>query len=975
MENMEDTRGAQKPKLDKLSSHPSSLEHSSDEDTPHSNMDHRRNSRHSAPSSKHRHDDLELAKTMSIAETMSPMREFLFVGLLCSAQMVTQIGLVGVLNILHIIGPELGITDPAVLPWLVAGYSLTVGTFILLSGRCGDLFGYKNMLVVGYVWFAVWNVVAGCSVFVEGKGGQVLFIFCRVLGGIGPAILLPNALGLLGATYNEGRKKDMVFSLFGACAPGGAIVGGAFAGLWSLLWWPWSFWAFGIALVAMAILSVLILPSIPLDEEVRGLGLKERIRELDLLGAAVGITAMILFNFAWNQAPGFGWEQPYIYAMLIVGILLFPVFFWIEIKVAEKPLIPFDALSTDVSFVLTCIMCGWAAFGIWVYYFFQFFQRLRGESPLLTIAHTCPVAISGFIAAITTGHVISRLGPAWVMLISMLAFLTGNILVATMPIHQIYWAQSFVTTLIIPWGMDMSFPAATLIMSNAVAKRHQGMAASLVNTVVNYSISIGVGIAGTVEVHVNNGATTAEEELAGYRGAFYVGIGLSAMGVLTSLLFLLKSWMRRRGLPDELFLMVISFLPQSDGTENLGDGTMDLRNLCRVGTMDLRNLCLVSHKVRSIAQGALHSTVKIPDRITLQEQSLALKLLRTLFDRPDLALKIRDLSISASRQDITKPCEECGFELEPLRTQCLMRLGDLGYKRSHPWYRTIQNSIESGFVGVLLTLVPRLTRLGCWTTEYASNNSSGECVSGLFGSMMIPDCVVKEWVHLQHLTARDTTLLKCNAQLDSLTSLELTSITLGDVIYLTGPGCLQFTENLQHLSMGIQAIFGDHAWMQKRIILTLNFTALKHLAVPETFFLDNYLERDWKEMSIMPQNLPKTLETLKISCCTWFTQKWARYLLHKNEVVLPHLRKVTVSLDKFGEAISQLRRKRSDIWRTLCNAGISVHIYDHYCSYDINDLYQGSIDGTSDIDTDADIQSDSETWEEDHSDYRSDLDE
>jgi predicted MFS family arabinose efflux permease len=255
---------------------------------------------------------------------------------------------------------------------------------------------------------------------------------------------------------------------------------------------------------------------------------------------------MILSNFAWNQAPGFGWQQPYIYVLLIIGILLFPVFFWIEIKVAKKPLIPFDALSTDVSFVLTCIACGWAAFGVWIYYFFQFLQQLRGDSPLLTMAHLCPVAISGFIAAITTGHVISRVGPGPVMLISMLAFLTGSILVATMPINQIYWAQAFITTLIIPWGMDMSFPAGTLIMSNAVAKKHQGMAASLVNTVVNYSISIGVGVAGTVEIHVNNGGMTVADELRGYRGAMYVSIGLSSLGVVTSLLFLLKMRMRDR---------------------------------------------------------------------------------------------------------------------------------------------------------------------------------------------------------------------------------------------------------------------------------------------------------------------------------------------------------------------------------------------------------------------------------------------
>jgi MFS family permease len=162
------------------------------------------------------------------------------------------------------------------------------------------------------------------------------------------------------------------------------------------------------------------------------------------------------------------------------------------------------------------------------------------------MAHFGPVVISGFLAAITTGHVISRVGPGWVMLISMLAFLVGSILVATMPVDQLYWKQAFIITLIMPWGMDMSFPAGTLIMSDAVAKRHQGMAASLVNTVVNYSISIGVGIAGTVEVHVGHGEDPREAELRGYRGALYLGIGFSGLGVVSSLLFLWTRHMRPR---------------------------------------------------------------------------------------------------------------------------------------------------------------------------------------------------------------------------------------------------------------------------------------------------------------------------------------------------------------------------------------------------------------------------------------------
>lgn len=93
----------------------------------------------------------DLAPTESVTQRMSLAHEILFVSLLCSAQFTTQVGLLNTLNILHIIGNDLRITSPGVLSWLVAGYSLTVGTFILLSGRYRDLFGYKTMVTI---WFS-----------------------------------------------------------------------------------------------------------------------------------------------------------------------------------------------------------------------------------------------------------------------------------------------------------------------------------------------------------------------------------------------------------------------------------------------------------------------------------------------------------------------------------------------------------------------------------------------------------------------------------------------------------------------------------------------------------------------------------------------------------------------------------------------------------------------------------------------------
>ena len=491
-------------------------------------------------------DPGELTKSISnrsIAETLPLGHEILFVGTICSAQFMTQGGLGQCLSILHVIGDDFGLANPGELSWLIAAYSLTVGTFILLAGRFGDVYGYKKMLTIGFLWFSLWSMIAGLAVY----SNHVLFNFARAFQGMGPAICLPNALAILGSVYAPGPRKAMVFSLFGATAPGGAVIGSLFAGLFSeLAWWPWTFWSFSIALAGIAALGSIVIPNPPRKILKPKWSLREHLTELDLLGGLCGVTALVLINFAWNQAGVVGWSKAYVYVCLILGFLFIPVFFFIEVRVSSSPLIPFKALTSDVAFVLGCVACGWSCFGIWVFYLWQYFEILREDTPLLAVAHICPVAITGALASVTTGILLGRLRPAWVMMIALTAFTVGVILIATAPVDQTYWAQTFVCTMIIPWGMDMSFPAATLILSNAVSKEHQGVAASLVNTVVNYSISLSLGFAGTIESHVDRGGTTPADVLRGYRGAWYMAIGLAGFGLFLSVVFVIKGYWRDR---------------------------------------------------------------------------------------------------------------------------------------------------------------------------------------------------------------------------------------------------------------------------------------------------------------------------------------------------------------------------------------------------------------------------------------------
>lgn len=383
-----------------------------------------------------------------IQKPQSLIREILFVTILTLSQFMNQAGLGMTLAPLSIIGRTWGIEHSGgQLSWLIAAYSLTAGTFILIAGRLGDLFGHKMLFTAGWLWFGLWSLLAGFSVFSTAR----FFDCTRAFQGIGPAFLLPNALAILGRTYEPGRRKEMIFAFFGASAPVGFLVGSVFSSLIAQdLWWPWAFWIAAIVCFILAILGFFIIPHTPPPTFPNdGISIWERI---DFAGSLVGVSGLVLFNFAWNQGPVAGWTDVYVYVILIIGSLVIGLFFFVESR-ARFPLLPFDALNRSTGFVLACIATGWSSFSIWLFYSFQFLEHLRKQSPLHASAAYIPCSISGLAAAMTTGYLLSRIPASFIMMISLTAFTVGSILLATAPVHQTYWAQTFLCIVIMPWGM------------------------------------------------------------------------------------------------------------------------------------------------------------------------------------------------------------------------------------------------------------------------------------------------------------------------------------------------------------------------------------------------------------------------------------------------------------------------------------------------------------------------------------------
>ena len=220
-----------------------------------------------------------------------------------------------------------------------------------------------------------------------------------------------------------------------------------------------------------------------------------------------------------------------------MGVMLLIAFVYLEMNHAQQALVPVRGLSKEAVLALSCIAAGWSSHGIWLFYLFQFVQRFRGSSAIAAAAQISPVAITGVGFAMSAGWLARKFKTSYIMLCAMLGFFVGTLFLAFVPVHQTYWVLTFWSVLVMPTGMNWSFPSGTILLSNAMAKEHQGISASLVSTVVNYSISIGLGIAGTVERYLSE----KHGGLWGIRGAWCLALGLDAIGVGIAVYFVVIS--------------------------------------------------------------------------------------------------------------------------------------------------------------------------------------------------------------------------------------------------------------------------------------------------------------------------------------------------------------------------------------------------------------------------------------------------
>jgi hypothetical protein len=237
----------------------------------------------------------------------------------------------------------------------------------------------------------------------------------------------------------------------------------------------------------------------------------------------------------YSEASVTGWSKPYVYALLVVSILHFVLFAVWEHKFAAEPVLPLTIWNSPsfapmiVAAFFTFMGVGMVAWYVtaWNYY-------IRNFSIFLCGAAYVPLAVCGAGAAILSAQAVRHLAAEYIMAIGSMASCVSLILIATMPEQQTYWAQMFPAMFIVAFGPDFLFTAAQIVASATVKREPQGIAGSLIGTVLSYGLATGLGFAGTVEYYTND---HGRNRVQGYRNGMYLGIGMTAVATVIALVF------------------------------------------------------------------------------------------------------------------------------------------------------------------------------------------------------------------------------------------------------------------------------------------------------------------------------------------------------------------------------------------------------------------------------------------------------
>jgi MFS family permease len=409
--------------------------------------------------------------------------------------------------------------SPTALQWVVSGYVLGYGGFLLLGGRFADLMSRRRLLLWSLVVFAAASLLGGVS-----DDGGVL-IAARVVKGIAAAFTGPAALAILLATYREETARNRALGSYISTAAAGFTLGLVLGGVLANASWR-------LTLFLPAAMAMLLLIAgarvIPADEPVSGPR-----GGIDLLGAVTVTGGVIALVYGVSHAATSSWTDAATLTALLGSLALLAGFVWIE-SVRRAPLIPlgiFRRSGLAHANALAGLFQG-------TYVAFQFvatlyYQQVLGWTPLQTGLSFLGGGVLVVLISPRFAAAVTRSGPWKVAALGLTLQALSYLWFARLDSVDT-WALVAVSQLLLGLGYAASYPATNIAAVRNAKAEEEGLASGLF--IASTQVGSGLLLAIVAAVYAANDGPGLEP----YRAGAWAVFGLAALAAALGGLALLR---------------------------------------------------------------------------------------------------------------------------------------------------------------------------------------------------------------------------------------------------------------------------------------------------------------------------------------------------------------------------------------------------------------------------------------------------
>ncbi|WCB96710.1 putative MFS-type transporter EfpA [Baekduia alba] len=412
------------------------------------------------------------------ASALGTRRGKLTLALLCTIAFLDFVD-ASIVNVaLPTMGEDLGFSVQN-LQWVVSGYLLTYGGFMLLGGRAADLFGRQRILVAGTVVFALSSLTGGLA---QSSG---MLVAARLVQGLGAAMMLPAALSLLTTTFT-GTDRHKALGVWGGVAGLASAVGVLLGGVLSDgPGWRW------VLLVNEPVCIAAVICIYLLFEDDRR---HPDLRKLDLRGAVLSTSGMLLLVYTLVKAPDVGWGAGRTVAGLAGAVALLVIFVANEARSAN-PLLPLSIFRIKgLAAANVTQLIGVAGIISMFFFLTLYMQNVLGYSQIKTGLAYLPLCFGVGIAAGISSQLLAKVGTRPVMIGGALLASGGVFWLSKVPVGGSFLSDMLPGMMLASFGLGAVFVSVTTAANEGVPADQAGLAAALLNAFQQVGGALGLAV-------------------------------------------------------------------------------------------------------------------------------------------------------------------------------------------------------------------------------------------------------------------------------------------------------------------------------------------------------------------------------------------------------------------------------------------------------------------------------------------------